>query len=166
GAAWGAVPGVLRAFTGAHEVINTIMMNFLAGALGMWIGNTFAFAPETTHTTAVAPGAVLPALRLGGSAANASVFLAVIAAAGVWWVLERTRPGFELRAFGASPTAAENAGIAPRRTIVVALAAAGGLAGLVGANFVLGYKHYFEEGMSRGTGFMGIAVALLGRGHP
>jgi general nucleoside transport system permease protein len=166
GAAWGAVPGALRAFTGAHEVINTIMMNFLAGALVLWIGNRFAFEPETTHTAPIAPAAELPTLGLGGSAANLSVVLAALAALAVWWLLGRSRPGFELRAFGKSPSAAENAGVAPRPMIIWTMAAAGGLAGLVGANFVLGYKHYFEEGMSRGAGFMGIAVALLGRGHP
>jgi simple sugar transport system permease protein len=166
GAAWGAIPGVLRATTSAHEVINTIMMNFLAGALVIWIGNRGAFVSETTHTAAIVPGAILPTLGMAGSAANLSVVLAVLAAVVTWWFLERTRGGFALRAFGLSPSAAENAGVVPARVIVGAMAAAGGLAGLVGANAVLGYKHYFEEGMARGAGFMGIAVALLGRGHP
>jgi len=165
GAVWGAIPGVLRACFGAHEVINTIMLNFLAAALVLGLGHE-VFLPETTHTALVVEGARLPALGLAGSAANLSFILALVAAAAVWFYLARARRGFELRAVGLSPGAAENAGVRVRATWVAAMATAGALAGLVGCNFVLGYKHYFEEGMGRGAGFMGIAVALLGRGHP
>lgn len=166
GALLGAIPGLLKALTGAHEVINTIMLNFIAGALVLWLGNRFWFLPETTHTAAVIPGAQLPALGLGGSAANLSVFWALLLAVAVWYVLRRTPLGFALRAVGESPGAAEAGGIDRRQTIVVAMVLAGALAGAAGSNFVLGYKHYFEVGMGRGAGFMGIAVALLGRGHP
>jgi len=165
GALWGAIPGALRAFLGAHEVINTIMLNFVASALVLGLGHR-VFLPETTHTALVVEGARLPSLGLAGSAANLSFVLALGAALAVWGFLSRSRRGFELRALGLSPGAAEGAGVRVRATLVAALAAAGALAGLVGCNFVLGYKHYYEEGMGRGAGFMGIAVALLGRGHP
>ncbi len=166
GALWGAIPGALKAWTGAHEVINTIMMNFIAAGLLLWAGNAWAFVAETEHTRRVVEGAFLPALGLAGSAANLAFFIALACAGGVWFFLARTRRGFELRALGLAPLAAEAGGIDLRRVTVLAMAASGALAGLVGANFVLGYKHYYENGMGSGTGYMGIAVALLGRNHP
>jgi len=166
GGALGAIPGYLRARFGAHEVINTIMLNFIAGALVLWAGRTWFFVEESTHTQTVIESARIPSLGMSGSAANLSCFLALIAAAGVWYFFERTRRGHEWRAVGESPLAAETAGIRIGRSITWAMAASGALAGAVGANFVLGYKHYFEEGIGRGMGFMGIAVALVGRNHP
>ncbi len=166
GGALGAIPGALRAYTGSHEVINTIMLNFIASAAVLWAGNRFFFVEETTHTAEIVSTAELPSLGISGSALNGSFFLA-FACAGLFWVLmDRSRRGFELRAVGLSPLAAENAGIDVRRSIVVAMTLSGAIAGIVGANFVLGYKHYFEEGLGRGMGFMGIAVALLGRNNP
>ncbi len=166
GGALGAIPGYLRARFGAHEVINTIMLNFIAGAMVLWAGRTWFFVAESTHTATVIDSVRIPSLGMSGSAANLSFLLALVAAAGVWYFLERTRRGHEWRAIGASPLAAETAGIRIGRSITWAMAASGALAGAVGANFVLGYKHYFEEGIGRGMGFMGIAVALLGRNHP
>lgn len=166
GALWGAVPGALKAWTGAHEVINTIMMNFIAGGLILWAGNGGLFVAETEHTRRVVEGAYLPDLGLAGSAANLSVFIALACAGAVWYFLARTRRGYELRALGLAPLAAEAGGVDLRRATVLAMTAAGALAGLVGANYVLGYKHYYENGMGSGTGYMGIAVALLGRNHP
>ncbi len=161
-----AVPGLLKAWFGAHEVINTIMLNFVIAGLVLWAGNTWFFVGESTHTAAIAPGAELPSLGFSGSAANASTLLAVLTALAVWYAIERTPSGFSLRAVGANPRAGESAGIDLGRAIVAAMTISGALAGLVGSNYVLGYKHYWEEGMGRGTGFMGIAVALLGRNHP
>jgi len=166
GALWGAVPGALKAWTGAHEVINTIMMNFIASGLVLYAGNSGLFVAETEHTRHVVEGAYLPDLGLSGSAANLSVFIALACAGGVWYFLARTRRGFELRALGLAPMAAEAGGVDLKRATLLAMTAAGGLAGLVGANYVLGYKHYFENGMGSGAGYMGIAVALLGRNHP
>jgi simple sugar transport system permease protein len=166
GASWGAIPGLLKARFGAHEVINTIMLNFVASSVVLWLGRRFFFVAETTHTAPIVAGAGLAPLGLAGSAANASFFLALLGAALVWAFLARTKAGFEWRAVGASPAAAEAGGVRLGRTAVLALAASGALAGAVGANYVLGYKHYFEEDMGRGVGFMGIAVALLGRNHP
>ncbi|RMH41749.1 MAG: ABC transporter permease [Deltaproteobacteria bacterium] len=166
GAAVGALPGWLRARFGAHEVIDTIMLNFIVAAVALWLGGRWLFVPETTHTAPVAAGARLPVLGLRGSAANASAALAIALAAGAWYWLARTRGGLAWRAVGANPLAAEAAGVRLGRVYVAAMAAGGAVAGAVGAHFVLGYKGYFEEGLGRGAGFMGIAVALLGRAHP
>jgi simple sugar transport system permease protein len=170
GAAAGAVPGLLKATRGAHEVIVTIMLNFVIVAELSDLGKRF-FLRESVHTAPVVAAATLarasawwPSLR--GSALNGAALLAVAAALSTWWLLSRTTAGFRLRAVGANPDAAASAGIAVGRQVVLAMALAGGLAGLVGANAVLGYKHYYEEGFSGGAGFMGIAVALLGRNHP
>jgi ABC-type uncharacterized transport system permease subunit len=161
-----AIPGVLKARYGAHEVINTIMLNFIAMALVLWLGNEFLFLPETTHTTDIVPGAHLSPLESSGSAANTSFYLAIAAAVGLHLFLQKTRLGFEWRAVGLSLRSAENGGVHVNRALIGGMIAAGALAGMTGANYVLGYKHYFEEGAGRGVGFMGIAVALLGRNHP
>ncbi len=166
GGAMGAIPGALRAYTGSHEVINTIMLNFIAAAAVLWAGNRYFFMEETTHTAEVASSTWLPSLGLGASAANWSFVLALVVAGLFWFFMDRSRRGFELRALGHSQAAAENAGIDVKRSIVIAMTMSGAIAGLVGANYVLGYKHYFEDGMGRGMGFMGIAVALLGRNNP
>ena len=166
GAVLGAIPGLLKAYLGAHEVINTIMLNFIVGAVALWLGNEFFFVGETTHTEAVVAGARLPRLGFAGSAANLSFFIALFAAGAVWYFLSRTRRGYEWRAVGFNPHAAETAGIGLKGTIIAAMATSGALAGAVGANYVLGYKYYFEGSIGRGVGFMGIAVALLGRNHP
>jgi len=166
GAGLGAIPGVLKAYRGAHEVINTIMLNFIAAGVVLWAGNEVFFVGETTHTRPIIEGARLGRLGFPESAANLSFGLALAAAAGVWYFLVRTRRGFEWRAVGLSAHAAENAGVNLRATVIWAMAGSGALAGAVGANYVLGYKHYFEAGVGRGVGFLGIAVALLGRNHP
>jgi simple sugar transport system permease protein len=169
GGAWGALPGVLKSRFGAHEVINTIMLNFIAFALVAWIGHA-VFQPATVRTAEI-PSGWLPRLgnfipALSGSSSNASLLLALLVAAGCQALLFRTRFGYELRAVGLSPPAAEYAGISVGRTQALSLALSGAVAGLAGVNFVLGYKHYFELGFSAGAGFLGIAVALLGRNQP
>jgi len=162
----GALPGLLKARYGAHEVINTIMLNFIVSALVLWAGNTLFFVTYTTHTRTVIESAHLRNLGFEGSAANTSLFFALVLAALVHVFLTRTRHGLEWRAVGLGPRAAENAGVSVPRVIVGAMALAGALAGAGGANYVLGYKHYFERDIGSGVGFMGIAVALLGRSHP
>ena len=171
GALWGAIPGLLKARFGAHEVIATIMLNFIAMAISSWLVVSFLAMPETLHTTPVVEGARLMRLEqifpsLHGSPVNSALLLALLAALFVGWLLFRARAGFELRAMGLSPDAAEAGGVRLGRTTVVTMALAGALAGLVGTNYVLGYKYYHEEGFSGGVGFLGIAVALLGRSHP
>ncbi len=170
GGAVGAVPGYLKARFGAHEVITTIMLNFVVLALLAYFVSVYLHVPETLHTQEIRTGA-LP--RLGdfisafhGSAANVTILLALTAAALGWWYLFRTRPGFELRAVGLQPEAAEYAGVNVGGVWWRAMAISGALAGIGGLNYVLGYKHYFEEGFQTGSGFLGIAVALVGRSHP
>jgi simple sugar transport system permease protein len=171
---WAAVPGALRAATGAHEVITTIMMNFIAFALVNYLlrPDPASFAvPATRHTASVPQFVRVPRLSASfgvfeGSTVSWTILLAVAAAIGVWAMLRFTRFGFELRAVGRNPAAARLAGISPGRITVAAMLLSGALTGLVGIDFVLGYKGYFEEGFSAGLGFLGIAVALLAGNHP
>ncbi|MDF1502819.1 ABC transporter permease [Roseisolibacter sp. H3M3-2] len=169
GGAVGAVPGVLKARFGASEVIVTIMLNFVVLALLNYVIAAHLHVPETLHTPEIAAG--VPRLAdlsdaFRGSAANAILLLALAAAAAAWWYLFRTRPGFELRAVGLQPDAAEYGGVDVGRVWVRAMALSGAVAGLGGLNYVLGYKHYYEEGFAAGSGFLGVAVALVGRNHP
>ena len=166
----GAVPGVLKARFGAHEVIVTIMLNFIVLALLNYLTSTRVHVPDTLHTPELKSGA-LP--RLGdmfasfhGSAANSTILLAAATAFALGWFLFRTRAGFELRAVGLQARAAEYAGVNVASVTWRALAISGAIAGIGGLNYVLGYKHYYEEGFATGAGFLGIAVALVGRNHP
>jgi len=170
GAAWGGIPGLLKARFGAHEVINTIMLNFIAFALVAYFGRS-VYQTATVRTAEVGAGAVLPRLgdwlpALHGTPANLSLALALAAAAAVYVLLFRTRTGYELRAVGLNAPAAEYGGISVGGTQALAMALSGALAGLGGVNFVLGYKRFFEQGFSAGAGYLGIAVALIGRTHP
>jgi ABC-type uncharacterized transport system permease subunit len=166
----GAVPGVLRARFGASEVIVTIMLNFIVLALLNYVVAVHIHVPETLHTPEIHAGAMprLTALSptFSGSAANTTFIIAIIAAAGVWWYLFRTRAGYELRAVGLQPDAAEYGGVRVGAVWAKTMVLSGMLAGLGGLNYVLGYKHYYEEGFGTGSGFIGIAVALVGRNHP
>ncbi len=166
GAALAFVPGVLKVRFHSHEVINTIMLNFISQALVLWAGRRFFFVAETVHTKLVLPAARVPSLGLSDSAANAAFLLALLAAVGCHWLLSRSRLGYQMRAVGKGAAAAETAGISLSRMILFAMALSGALAGMVGSSLVLGYKGYFEEGMGSGAGFMGIAVALLARSRP
>jgi len=166
GGAIGFLVGITRATRGAHEVITSIMLNFIVGGVTLLIGNEALFRGGTTTGDAIAPGAELPVLGLGGSSANASLFIAIAAIAGVWWLRARTTWGQELRAVGSDIDAARCVGIHVGRVQIFAMTVAGALAGLASTTFVLGHKHAFEEGLGRGMGFLGIAVALLGLSHP
>ncbi len=170
GGAVGAVPGVLRAKFGAHEVIVTIMVNFIVLALLNYIVAARLHVPETLHTPSIQAGNVsrladaLSAFH--GSAANWTILIVGAAIGAVAWYLFRTRAGFELRAVGLQPEAAEYGGVKVPRVWLRALMLSGAIAGLGGVNFVLGYKGYYEDGFAGGAGFLGIAVALVGRNHP
>ncbi len=166
----GAVPGVLKARFGAHEVIVTIMLNFVVLALLNYLVSARLHVPDTLHTPELGSGA-LPRLAdyvapFHGSAANATILLAIATAIALGWYLFRTKRGFELRSVGLQPAAAEYAGVNVAGVTWRALAVSGAIAGLGGLNYVLGYKHYYEEGFATGAGFLGIAVALVGRSHP
>jgi len=166
----GSVPAYLKTRFGAHEVIVTIMLNFIVLALLNWFIAGHLHVPETLHTPEIHAG-VLPRLsdidsRFHGSAANLALVVAVIVAIAVWFYLFRGRGGYELRAVGLQPDAAEYGGISVGRVWMRALTFSGVIAGIGGINYVLGYKHYYEDGFASGAGFLGIAVALVGRNHP
>lgn len=176
GAATAAVPGLLRSARGVHEVISTLMINFIALAIaGAVISRTAVAA--TVHTEALPFAARLPRLAdllrpvglgdaLAASPASAAFLLGLAAAAVSGFVLFRTVAGYEMRAVGGNPQAAATSGIPVRATILRTMLFSGALAGMGSVGFVLGHKYYYETGFSSGAGFTGIAVALLGRNHP
>ncbi len=174
GAVWGGIPGVLKARFGSHEVINTIMLNFIAVALLSYFTQYHYKIPGDAimQTAPISAHANLPALGhfIPGFPAwiplNFAFILAVLACILVYVFLWKTKWGYEMRATGASPSAAEYGGISIRKQIILAMAISGGLAGMVGINEVLGYRHRYYDGFSANYGFVGIAVALLGRNHP
>ena len=170
GGATGAIPGVLRAKFGASEVIVTIMLNFVVLALLNYIITKHLHVPETLHTPDMHAGAVGRLadsfLSFHGSAANWTAIGAILAAVAMWHFLFRSRGGYELRAVGLQPDAAEYGGVSVSGVMLRAMMWSGAIAGLGGINFVLGYKRYYEEGFAAGAGFLGIAVALVGRNHP
>jgi len=160
----------LKTRFGAHEVIVTIMLNFIVLALLNWFIAGHLHVPETLHTPEIHAG-VLPRLadidsRFHGSAANLALIVAALVAVAVWFYLFRSRGGYDLRAVGLQPQAAEYGGISVGRVWMRALTFSGVIAGMGGINYVLGYKHYYEDGFASGAGFLGIAVALVGRNHP
>jgi ABC-type uncharacterized transport system permease subunit len=166
----GAVPGALKARFGAHEVITTIMLNYIVLALLNYIVAVHLKVEGTLHTTDIHAGA-LPRLSsfvsaFHGSAANVVLFLALAVAVALWWYLFRTKHGFELRATGLQPEAAEYGGVKVGAVWWKVMALSGAIAGIGGLNFVLGYKHYYEDAFASGAGFVGIAVAIVGRNHP
>jgi general nucleoside transport system permease protein len=166
----GGAAGVLKSRFGAHEVITTIMLNFVVLALLNYFTSAKLHVPDTLHTAEIRSGALprvdsfLPAFH--GSAANVTILLAILSAVVMGWYLFRTRRGFELRAVGLQPAAAQYAGVNVAAVTWRALAVSGAIAGIGGVNYVLGYKHYYEEGFATGAGFLGIAVAIVGRSHP
>ncbi len=171
GGLWGFIPGYLKAKVGAHEVINTIMLNFIAAALISYFVTNVYNVPATVHTPPISPAGTLPRFdryfpSFEGSPVNFSIFIALVVAVLVWYYIERTKYGYELRAVGFNPKAAEYGGINISRNVILSMTIGGAIAGLVGTNFVMGYKYYYEEGFSSGIGFMGIAVALLGLNNP
>lgn len=169
GAVWGAIPGWLRARRGAHEVITTIMLNFVAAGLASYVTLYLLKNPESQNpeTRSIGAGYVIRHLETFGDApVSTAVFVALGAAVVFYLLLWRTTRGFELRAVGQSEDAARTAGIDPARARILAMALAGGFAGLVGVGEVLGSAGRFRLGFSPEFGFTGIAVALLGRNRP
>lgn len=174
GAVWGGIPGVLKAKFGAHEVINTIMLNFIAIALASYFTQYHykVQGDPVMQTRVIGESAHIPRMGAfvpgfpGRIPLNVSFLLAILACVAVYVFLWRTKWGYEIRATGSNPTAAEYGGIRTGRQIVLAMAVSGGLAGMVAIGDVLGYRYRYYDGFSVGYGFTGIAVALLGRNHP
>jgi len=174
GAVWGGIPGLLKAKFGSHEVINTIMLNFIAVALVSYFTQYHYKIPGDAilQTAPISPSAHIA--RLGKFIPglperiplNLAFILAILACVFVYLLLWKTKWGYEIRATGQNPSAAEYGGISIRKQIILAMAISGGLAGMVGINEVLGYRYRYYDGFSANYGYVGIAVALLGRNHP
>jgi simple sugar transport system permease protein len=177
GLLWAAVPGVLQAYRGSHIVITTIMFNFIAATLLVYLlVNVMkapgSMAPETRPfaDTPLVPGmhTLLAALGISWprTPLNATLLIALVACAGVQVLLWRTRAGYAMRATGFAPEAARYGGMNPRRQVVLAMALSGALAGLVGVNEIAGVHNRLLPDFTAGAGFAGIAVSLIGRNHP
>jgi simple sugar transport system permease protein len=168
GAIWGAIPGLLKARTGAHEVINTIMMNYIAFRLTDYMlqGGPMMGPGGLPITPEIKPTAYLPALLPRPVRLHAGFFLALAMAVLVYWFLWKTTRGFEIRMVGANPRAARYSGVRITPTIVLTMALSGAIAGLAGANQILGLDHKMVSAFSTGFGFDSIALALLGNSHP
>ena len=177
GMAWAVVPGYLQAYRGSHVVITTIMFNFIASTLLVYllVNHLRPAGAMSVESVAFGDSAKLPGMHevlawIGvdwpTSPLNLSVVIAAFAAGGVYLFLWRTRSGYHLRAVGSSASAAEYAGIRPRRQVMVAMAVSGALAGLVGMNEIAGVHGKLLLEFVSGAGFTGIAVALMGRNHP
>ena len=177
GAAWALVPAYLQAYRGSHIVITTIMFNFIAHTLLVYL-LVNVLKPEggmAVESAAFAPSAHLPTVhetlaRFGlewpSSPLNVSFVLAIAAAVAVYFYLWRTRAGYRLRTVGSSVGAAEYAGIRPAHQMLIAMAISGALAGFVGVNEIAGVNRRLVLDFVAGAGFTGIAVALMGRNHP
>jgi len=170
GAVWAGVAALLKAYRGVSEVISTIMLNFVATGLIAYLISTDSFGVlrgNNISTQPIEPSGRVAGLDLGGSGVLfGMVVLAALLGIGYWFVLGRTRFGFELTASGESPTAAAAGGVDERRMIVIALLLSGAVAGLVGLPELLGRDLAYTLTSPQGYGFTGIAVALLGRNNP
>ena len=168
GAVWGAIPGLLRARTGAHEVITTIMLNYVAIRLTDYLikGPFRDRSSSAPRTPFIQPSAELPYLFGADYRLHAGFILALIMVGGIWWLLNKTTIGFEIRTVGANPDAAQYAGMSITRNFVLAMALSGGLAGMAGASTVLGLEHNLKASFSAGYGFDSIAIALLAKSNP
>lgn len=168
GALWGFIPGLLKALTGGHEVINTIMMNYIAFKLTEYLlrvpmkreGSTNPISPIIEES------AELPRFFESPIRFHLGFFIVLGVAALVYWFLFKTKWGFELRTVGANPHAARYAGMNILKNTVLAMSLSGSLAGMAGANELLGLNHHLSQSFSPGYGFDAIALALLGRNHP
>jgi ABC-type uncharacterized transport system permease subunit len=177
GAAWAFIPGYLQAKRGSHVVITTIMFNFVASALVVYLlVNVMkvpgSMAPETANFP---EGTFLPfihemlaplGITMSRTPMNLSALLALLAAFLTWVLIWRTRLGYEMRAFGHSEAAAVYAGIDPVKITIIAMMISGAMAGMMALNVVMGFQHRLVLDYVGGAGFVGIAVSLMGRSHP
>ena len=169
GGLWGGIAGFLKARFGANEVISTIMLNWIATYLLFFALKTAAFTggnPTQPTSPQIAETSMLPTLLGSGFRLHAGLFLAAGAAVALWWLMSRSTLGFQFRAVGSNPRAAQVAGISPARASFFVLTVAGGLVGLAGAAHVLGTEKRLTEGVAGSIGFDAITVALLGRSGP
>ncbi|MCO6510663.1 MAG: ABC transporter permease [Aridibacter famidurans] len=174
GGFWGFIPGFLKAKFGSHEVINTIMLNFIAIGLVSYFTQYYYKIPgdPILQTAPIGDAATIPQLHTflpfvpSDVPLNVAFLLAILMCLAMYVFLWKTKWGYELRAVGENPSAAEYGGISPKKQIIVAMTISGALAGMVAVGEVLGFRHNYYHGFSAEWGFWGIAVALLGRNHP
>ncbi|MEH0164448.1 ABC transporter permease [Roseateles microcysteis] len=177
GMVWAAIPAYLQAWRGSHIVITTIMFNFLASSLNVYllVNHMRPSGSMAVESAEFVDAARMPALHelaanfgveLPSSPLNLSLILALLASAFVYWFLWRSRAGYALRAVGSAPRAAHYAGIKPRMQVLLAMGLSGALAGMVGVNEISGVQGKLTLDFVAGAGFTGIAVALMGRNHP
>jgi ABC-type uncharacterized transport system permease subunit len=169
GAFWGGLVGFLKARTGAHEVITTIMFNYLAASVLLFALSHDTFqrpGSDNALSVPVDDSATFPRVAIGGFDVHTGVLLAILAAAGVWWLLERSTWGFELRAVGANADASRTAGMSVAKVYTLAMLLAGMLAGLAASMQVLGNQNSLSQTLPGSIGFDAITVALLGRATP
>jgi ABC-type uncharacterized transport system permease subunit len=168
GGLWGLIPGILKAKTGAHEVINTMMMNYVAYLLSDWLLRAPMQDPSeyTPKSPWILDSAKMIRLFDAPIRFHIGFFIALLMAFFVWWLLFKTTLGFELRTVGINPNAAKYAGMKVTSAIVIGMCLSGALAGMAGANEVLGVNYRLTPGFSSGYGFDSIALALLGKSHP
>ena len=169
GGLWASIVGFLKAYTGGHEVINTIMMNYIALNTTSFLLNGVMKDKSPTNVIArtplIAESARMPAI-FDGLRIHWGFLLALLVAVFIWWLLNKTTLGFEIRTVGLNPDAAKYAGINVKRTIIITMLFSGMLAGLAGSIEVTGLNYRHELGFSIGYGLDAIAIALLGKSHP
>ncbi|KGN03240.1 sugar ABC transporter permease [Clostridium novyi A str. 4570] len=167
GGVWAGIPGALKAKFGTNEVVNTIMMNYIALNLVNWVVKKSRFSTENgTSTPLIQKSAILPKLS-NGTEANISIFLAIAVAILIYWVLWKTTIGYEIRGVGLNPLGAEYGGINIKKNIVLAMILSGAIAGIGGCAYTAGARYQMQDLMGLpGFGFDGIAVALLARSNP
>lgn len=167
GALWGAIPGLLKGLTGAHEVVTTIMMNYVSYRLSDWLLNGPMKAQGYRPLTPVIENsAMLPRFFPDPQRFNWGFILALAMAVFIWWFLFKTTIGLEIRSVGANPDGSRYAGMNIVKNFVLAMTISGALCGLAGTAQVLGIDHWVGQGFSAGYGFDSIAIALLGQSHP
>lgn len=167
GGVWGAIPGYLKAKVGTHEVINTIMMNYIAMSLANFLVLRTSFGVEGKASTETIQSSAQLHRFVSGSGANVSIFLAIAVAIFIFWLLWKTTVGYEIRAVGLNPHGAEYGGINIAKNTVFAMVLSGAIAGLGGATQVAGVLHNVKDFMALPSyGFDGIAVALLAKSNP
>lgn len=168
GASWAAIPGYLKARFGTSEVVNTIMMNYIALNLSNFVILRTPFGVKgKASTPVIQPSAQLWRFAGEGSRLNISIFIAIVCAILMYWLLWKTTLGYEMRAVGINPFASEYGGISISKNIVLAMALSGAIAGIGGAAHMAGVQHQFQSMMaSPQYGFDGMAVALLAKNNP
>lgn len=169
GALWGVVPGILKVATGGNEVINCIMMNYIAYRVTTWLLTGPMTRPGTGGmplSPLIQKTAEIPKFFPAPIRFHLGFFIALGFAALIWWILFKTTWGFNLRTVGNNPRASKYAGMSIAKTTILGMAASGALAGMAGGNEILAINHSMAIGLSSGYGFDSIALALLGNSHP